>query len=101
MGACIGGPVGALESFCHGFGGNSLRYIVQLTQVMSGYAPRLEFFPETKPFSEDVIDDDIPGIFELLDDERKNIKEEDRSLHNKKKEATDEEVMIDYVKNDS
>ena len=99
--ACIGGPVGALENFCHGFGGNSLRYIVQLTQVMSSYAPRLEFFPETKPFSKDVIDDDIPGIFELLDDERKNIKEEDRSLHNKKKEATDEELIIDDVKNDS
>ena len=46
--ACIGGPVGALEGLCHGFDGNSLRYLVQLTQVMTNYTPRLEFFPERR-----------------------------------------------------
>ena len=68
---CIGGPVGALENACHGFGGNSLRYIVQLTQVMTSYTPRMEFFPETSLPKEDLIDNDIPGIYELMYHENK------------------------------
>ena len=50
-----------------------MKYIVQLTQVMSSYEPRLEFFPEKQAYEKDLIDDDIPGIFELL--YNKNLKE--------------------------
>ena len=69
--ACIGGPVGALENLCHGFGGNSLRYLVQVTQEMARYTPRMEFFPESKSYEVNLVDDDIPGIFELLDEQNK------------------------------
>ena len=66
--ACIGGPIGALEGLGDIFAGNTLGYIVQLTQVITSYAPRMEFFPNTQP-KIDVFDADIPGILEMQDDE--------------------------------
>ena len=96
---CIGGPVGALEDACHKFGGNSLRYIVQLTQVMSSYKPRMEFFPETSLYKEDLIDDDIPGIYELIDCENKmKAKEQVKTLYNKCKEDSVENPDNDKEK---
>ena len=47
--ACIGGPIGALDGLGDVFAGNTMGYIVHLTQVMSSYTPRMEYFPNTKP----------------------------------------------------
>ena len=93
---CIGGPVGALEDVCHGFGGNSLRYIVQLTQVMTSYKPRMEFFPDTSVYKEDLIDADIPGIHELLDDDKIKTREKVQSLDKKSKERVQKKKLRKY-----
>ena len=68
--ACIGGPVGALEGLDDVFNGNPISYLVQLTQVMSDYKPRMEYFPDTLPGIE--VDADIPGIEEFME----NMKQE-------------------------
>ena len=65
--ACIGGPVRALEDASHKFGCNVLNYIIQLTQVMPSYKPRLKFFPENQAYEKDLIDDDISGIRDVRD----------------------------------
>ena len=60
--ACIGGPVEALEGLEGVYGGHTLGYLTQLTLALKYSKPRLEFFPDSKH-----IDEDIPGIHEILD----------------------------------
>ena len=66
--ACIGEPVGALEGLDDVFNGNPISYLVQLTQVMSDYKPRMEYFPDTLPGIE--VDADIPGIEEFFENKK-------------------------------
>ena len=71
--ACIGGPVECLEHLC-GIAGtkSTLSYMSNLVQNMKDFRPRIDFFPTTQPdFKKDfnMIDRDIPGIEEFLNDE--------------------------------
>ena len=79
--ACIGGPIGALDGLGKIFAGNTMGYMIQLTQVMKSYKPRMEFFPDAKPKVE-IVDTDIPGIVDLLDDDE---------------EIRDENLMINCI----
>ena len=77
--ACIGGPVGAIEGIDNIFSGNSLQYIIHLTQVMRTYKPRMEFFPDSKPHYnpvnfdiEDLEDYSINGL-QVTEEEQNEI----------------------------
>ena len=66
--ACIGGPIGALKGIDSIFSGNSLQYmqyVVHLTQAVSSYKPRMEYFPNDK-YQSQIIDIDIPDLDEYL-----------------------------------
>ena len=85
--ACIGGPIGALESLDNAFKGNPITYLIQLTQVMASYKPRMEYFPDTLANVE--MDNDIPGIEEFFDYK----KESDREVFEYKEQRLDNEIF--------
>ena len=43
---------------------------------MPSYKPRLKFFPKNQAYEKDLIDDDVSGIFDLLDDKNSNESED-------------------------
>ena len=66
--ACIGGPVEALEHIC-GIAGkkSTITYMASLVQNVKNFRPRVDFFPATAHKNNTFqIDDDIPGIKDLL-----------------------------------
>ena len=55
-------------------------YIVHLTQVMSSFTPRMEYFPHTKPKHE-VFDADIPGILEFFENDEEEAEEKNLMMN--------------------
>ena len=76
--ACIGGPVEALSFLCDSAGTEStMTYLSYLVQNMKTYKFRVDFSPCSVKQSSCLIDSDIPGIRDLIDEERNWLYDEE------------------------